>query len=397
MKKRFSILSVGALMLLASALTCVLIFAAARVYNISLEKRSDIAAYLELRDKIDEYYIGEYDESEMQSAMLHGAVDGLGDRWSYYMTPEEYKEYQISSSNQYVGIGVSVRKNEDNGALQVFAVFPGSPSEQAGLKAGDMIVAVDGVDITGMKLDEASDLIEGSLGDEITLSVLDENGNKKDVTMIRELIYSSPVDYELLEDGVGYVSLENFEAGAAEMCISAVEELIDEGAKSLVFDVRNNLGGKLSELTAILDYLLPEGDIFVSITADGEEEVTGSDPECLKMPMAVLVNRYTFSAAEFFAAALDEYDWAITCGESTVGKGRSQITVPMEDGGALHISSREYVTPKRVSLDAQGGYTPKYVVEMDEDNEILLYYHSLPAEDDVQLQKVIEVISGRSN
>jgi carboxyl-terminal processing protease len=200
------------------------------------------------------------------------------------------------------------------------------------------------------------------------------------------------VSYELLDSGVGLITIENFDSGVCDDFIAAVEDLQSQGAVGLIFDVRNDPGGLVSELTAMLDYLLPEGEIFVSVSKDGTEKVEKSGASCVEMPMAVLVNQNSYSAAEFFAAALREYDWATVVGQQTTGKGRSQITKLLSDGSALHISTKKYMTPNRVDLSEVGGITPDIEIEISDEDFTLLYYDQLAREDDEQLQAAVSAV-----
>ncbi len=186
----------------------------------------------------------------------------------------------------------------------------------------------------------------------------------------------------MLEDQVGYVKINNFESGAGAGAIKAVDSLLADGAKSLVFDVRGNPGGRVTELVTILDHILPEGDLFVSVNKSGKETVTTSDNICVKVPMAVLVDASSYSAAEYFAAALQEYNWATIVGEATTGKGRSQTTIVLDDGSAVHLSSARYLTPNRVDLSEQGGLTPDVEAQAGaEDSEL-----------DLQLEEALKVL-----
>jgi carboxyl-terminal processing protease len=188
---------------------------------------------------------------------------------------------------------------------------------------------------------------------------------------------------------VGYIAIYNFEAHSADDFIAAVDALVVEGAKAFLFDVRNNGGGRAAELVRMLDYLLPEGEIFVGVTARGQEEIIYSDEHAVTRPAAVLVNEHSYSAAEYFAAVLREYNYAEVVGTQTTGKNRSQVTYLLPDGGALHISTGEYLTPGRVSLTETGGLTPDVVVEMSEEDIEALYYGKLPFEEDVQLMAAL--------
>ena len=159
------------------------------------------------------------------------------------------------------------------------------------------------------------------------------------------LTYTNPVSYQLKDGNIGYVKIASFDAGSAELTTAAIESLLGSGAERFVFDVRSNPGGLYEEMTQVLDYLLPSGDILVSVDETGEETVVRSDNVCLSMPMVVVVNADTYAAAEFFAAALQDYNWAGVVGERTTGKGRIQTTIELTDGSAVRISTGKYLTP----------------------------------------------------
>ena len=276
--------------------------------------------FAQVKQVVDKDYIGDADDTAISDASSSAIISAIGDKWSYYMTAEEYKAYQMYSNNEYAGIGVTIQLDDKTKGFRITAVTSDSPAAKAGLQQGDIITAIDGEDVTG--------------------------------------------------NGVGYVQIRNFETGGGSRAVQAVDKLLDLGAKSLVFDLRDNPGGLLSELITILDHLLPQGDLFVSVDGNGKETVTQSDSVCVKVPMAVIVNGNTYSAAEFFAAALQEYDWATIVGQNTTGKGRSQTTIALPDGSAVHISSRKYLTPNRVDLSEQGGLVPDVVVAPAADSDV---------------------------
>ncbi|MCD7749578.1 MAG: S41 family peptidase, partial [Oscillospiraceae bacterium] len=220
-----------------------------------------------------------------------------------------------------------------------------------------------------------------------------EDGSIYDVSVSCEVIYTSPVTAELLDGNVGYIIISNFREGAGSQAIEAVEELIAQGAESLIFDVRSNPGGQVSEMVELLDYLLPEGDLFIRADKNGRENVETSDADCVELPMAVIVNADSYSAAEFFAAALRDYDWATIVGEATTGKGRSQVTIALADGSAVHISKYTYLTPSRIDLYEAGGLIPDVEIDLTEE-ELLLYQTGwLEPEDDPQVQAAIDALS----
>ena len=328
--------------------------------------------YLEVKSVLDQYYVGDVDEEAVSAAAFTAMVQALGDKWSYYMSPAEYQTYQLYSENQYAGIGVTIEADTSTGGYRVSSVKGGSPAETAGIQVGEIILAVDEESVIGLKTNEVRNLITAKLDESVVMKLKRLDGNEADVTVDCRIVYTNPVSSELKSGNVGYIRIDNFQTGAAENAIAAIEELINKGAVGFVFDLRSNPGGLLSELVDLLDYILPAGDIFVSVNEAGEEKITKSDNVCLSMPMAVLINSNSYSAAEFFAAALSEYSWATTVGERTTGKARSQITLELSDGSAVHISSNKYLTPNRVDLSEQGGLRPDIEVELGETGDAQL-------------------------
>ncbi len=395
MKKQFSLKTVIALMLAASALTCMLmLFFVARQLGFGTALYDEIRTYTALRRDIADEYIGDYDSKSVSEAALSAAVEALDDRWSFYMTPEEYAEYINSSNNQYSGLGINVSLDEETGGLIVLSVFSGSSAEKAGIVAGDIITVIDDTPLTAeMTLSDATALIDRELGQTVHLTLLGTDGTTREIDVEYTLIETNPVSYELLDGNIGYIQIENFEAGAADGFADAVEALTDDGAIAFIYDVRNNRGGRVSEMRQILDRLLPECEIFISVEKDGEEYISYSDESALDLPAVVLVNAYSFSAAEYFAAVLQEYDYATIIGQATTGKSRSQITLTLPDGGALHISSGEYLTPDRISLTEQGGIVPDIEIEMSDEDTGRLYAGMLEHADDSQLLKAINMLA----
>lgn len=362
---------------LTAAAACLLVFS--RFGGVSNYKLA--LKYADVKYVVDKYYIGDGDDAAISDAASAAMIKALGDKWSYYMTPEEYQAYRMYSANEYAGIGVTIQLDEKTKGFQITSITAQSPAEKAGLAVGDMITAVDGESVTGKTLSEVQSLIRAKLNETLKFTIQDSNGDSRTVEVDCTMIYTNPVSAKMLDNNVGYVKINNFETGSGSGAVAAVDKLLEEGAKSIVFDVRGNPGGMLSELITILDHLLPEGDVFVSVDKSGKEDVTRSDNVCVKVPMAVLIDGDSYSAAEYFAAALREYNWATIVGENTTGKGRSQSTLELDDGSAVHISSRKYLTPNRVDLSEQGGLTPDVVVAPAEADDV-----------DTQLEAAIRVL-----
>lgn len=293
------------------------------------------------------------DLSKAVDSALDGMVEGLGDRWSYYLDPESYQDTLESRANNYVGIGVTVSYDREDGLL-VQEVTEEGPAQQAGVKAGDVITHVDGTSVAGDARYEATDMIAGEEGTQVGLTLLGEDGTTRTVTCTRQTLKSDSVSSKLLDNGVGYVRLDNFYSGAASSLSREVQSLMDQGATSLVLDVRSNPGGYVAELIAALDYLLPEGPVFTERPRWGKETVYESDASCVDLPMVVMVDANSYSAAELFAAQLRESVQAPIVGEVTSGKGYAQLTFPLVNGGGLGLSVSAYCTGGGHSLIGEG-------------------------------------------
>lgn len=313
--------------------------------------------YIEIKDVVEEQYIDEVSRQTLGDYAAAAMVSGLADKWSYYMSADEYKTYQLNSANEYSGIGMSIMK-QDDGRFQVVSVNADSPAGLAGLGAGDVITAVDGEDITSMSLDEARKLIRSKMNGKFTLGL----GRKNSIEVDCSSVYQSAVNYRLEKTEAGYIQILNFEAGSGDDAIAAVEDLLNQGAVALCIDLRGNPGGLDTECAKFLDYLLPNGTLFIETDKQGNEKVTTSDGMCIQLPMCVLVNAETFGEAEVCAAVLQEYQWATVLGEATTGKTRTQETIPLEGGSALRLSTGTYLTGNRTDISAKGGVVPDLIL-----------------------------------
>lgn len=347
----------------------------------------------EIQSYLDHYFIGDIDETAMADSIAEGMIAGTGDRWSYYISADDYDSYMESVNNAYVGIGIVIQlANEDDPGFTIMSVTEGGPAEKAGLQVGDILTKVEGKSVVEMGMEETRNHVRGEEGTKVTITVL-RGGVEQEYSVERANIAVVNVRSEMLTDEIGYISIDNFDSNCARDSIAAIESLQSQGAKKLIFDVRFNPGGFKSELVELLDYILPEGKLFISEDYSGEETVDYSDADCLDMEIAVLVNGDSYSAAEFFAAALKEYGVAQVVGTQTCGKGYFQTTFPLSDGSAIAISIGKYRTPNGVSLAEVGGLVPDQVIELDQEDYEALYYDQLSHKDDPQLEKAIEVLS----
>lgn len=343
-----------------------------------------------LEQLIIERFIGEEDVTTMEDAAADAMIAALGDRWSYYIPAEEYTAYLEQMQNSYVGVGITVSLREDGTGLDITQVTEGGPAEEAGVQAGDVIVGVSGTRIAGMSLADIKKMIQGPAGTSVKLTLWRENA-EMELEVGRRQIKTAVAKAQMLEGNIGLITIVNFNTNCANETMAAIEQMLSEGAEKLIFDVRNNPGGYASELVAILDRLLPEGKLFTMVDYTGKETTDMSDANCLDIPMAVLINENSYSAAEFFAAALLEYDAAIAVGGKTCGKGYFQNTFRLSDGSAAVLSVGKYYTPEGKSL-AGVGVTPNVLVPVDDQTMLDIYAGLVPPMEDPQILAAIKAL-----
>ena len=345
----------------------------------------------EVQEIIETYFIDDYDEDTLADGAASGMVDATGDEWSYYLSADEVAAYEESMANAYVGVGITITEDAEAGGMRVEEVVSGGPAEEAGIRVGDLLLAVEGEDVLTLGIDGTRNLVRGEEGTHVNMH-FSRNGTEYDVSVERRSIETPVVTGELLDENIGYIKIDNFDERSAAETIAFVKDLIGQGAEALLFDVRFNPGGYADELVKVLDYLLPEGDLFRSVDYAGCEEVDTSDASCVELPMAVLVNEDSYSAAEFFAAALQEYEWATIVGSQTYGKGNFQTAFYLSDGSMVNLSIGKYYTPGGKSL-SETGVTPDVVVDLDDEQYALLYYNALEQADDPQFQAAIDTLT----
>lgn len=353
---------------------------------IGLEGRTLLQAHKLIQNR----FVGEHDTQKTLDATLEAMVNSLGDRWSYYLDPQQAKQVREQRDNAYVGIGITVDSETADG-LTILAVTPDSPAQEEGLTAGEILRAVDGMTITKETREDAVAAIKGEEGTTVSLEVEGTDGTRRTVELTRREVHGITASWTMLEDQVGLVTIQNFYSGTADLVKRGVEELQNQGAQGLIFDVRNNPGGYVTELTEILDFLLPEGDIFVSRDWNGKEVIYSSDASCVALPMAVLVNGESYSAAEFLAAQLQETAHAAVVGEQTSGKGYSQLLFPLPNGSAIGLSTARYYTGGGVSLIGTGLH-PDFAASMSQEDQQKLFAGTLPPEEDEPLQAAIQAL-----
>lgn len=337
-------------------------------------------------------YNGTIDDEALIDSMLAGYVNGLGDKYAYYMDAETYAEYLLENQKGIkTGIGVSVVYDSAAGGLYLIGVNENTPAERAGLLPGEVITRVEGEAVVDIGNNVAVERIsDGDVGTEVTITVRATTGDERNVTLTREEIQLATVSCRTVNKDTGLIRISEFTSQTPDEFKKAIEKLSVEGAERFVFDVRNNPGGSLDGVSKTLDFLLPEGDIIIINEKDGSKRTLTSDVNQFNAPMAVLVNKNTASAAELFTAALRDYNKAPSVGVRTYGKGSMQEIVPMPGGGAASVSVSTYLPPCGVSYDGEG-IKPDYAVELPV--EVESNFYRMSDEEDMQLQKALELVS----
>ena len=335
----------------------------------------------ELNKYIDQYYLFDYEEEDVENGIYKGLMAGLGDIYTGYYTPEEYASFMESSNGTYSGIGAMLSQDYNTGIITVVRAFEGSPAAEAGMQTDDILYKVEGEEVTGKDLSLVVADLKGEEGTEVTLSIL-RGTDEMELTMERRNIQVPTVEYRMETDQIGYISISEFDDVTQEQFMSALEALEGQGMKDLIIDLRNNGGGLVDVTCAILDRLLPEGMIVYTEDKYGERQEQISDAEhYFEGKMAVLVNGNSASASEIFAGAIKDYGVGTLIGTQTFGKGIVQSLFPLSDGSAIKITVSRYYTPAGNNIH-EVGIEPDIELEYDKE-----------AEGDNQLEKAIEVLS----
>lgn len=386
---------IGALAAVAGMLAVLLILHAQGLLVTKKEGSSALSDYANtklsaIEGLIELHFLGEVDEKTEEEGIYKGLVESLGDPYANYFTAEEYQDQIENVTKEYYGIGATLSKDANTGYVSVVYIYEGTPAEKAGLKVDDIIVSANGYSAVDMDLDEFVDQVRGEEGTDVTLEVSRE-GEKELLTfrITREQIELPTVDYELLEDNIGYILISRFAANTSKEFEEAVEDLRSQGMKALILDLRYNPGGLFNSAVEILDGILPEGIVVYTEDKYGNREDQVSDAEhTLKLPMAVLISENSASAAEIVAGAIRDFDWGTLIGTTTYGKGVVQNTYPLTDGSAVKLTVEQYFTPSGENIQ-DTGIAPDIELEYeflgDEEDD---YDYTL----DNQVLKAIEVL-----
>ena len=346
----------------------------------------------EIQALMETYYLEDIDTEQVEDYLYKGAVAGLGDIYAAYYTEEEYQSLIDSTSGSYYGIGVEISQNMSTGIITISRIFEGSPAEEAGLLPGDVLYKIAGQEVTGEDLNKVVSLIKGEEYTTVSVEVArDGQSGYLEFEVERRTIEVPTVESEMLEDNIGYIAITSFDDVTTEQFMTALDTLESQGMEALIVDLRNNGGGLVSSVCAILDRLLPEGLIVYTEDKYGNREEEFSDAEnYFDKPMAVLVNGNSASASEIFAGAIKDYGIGTLVGTTTYGKGIVQKIYPLSDGTAVKLTVSKYYTPNGNNIHGTG-IEPDVTVELSED---LMYEVEVPKEEDNQLQAAIEALQG---
>lgn len=339
---------------------------------------------------ISKYYLGDITEEEYRVAELRSLLDALDDPYSCYYTKEEYVSILESTNGIYSGIGSTVSQSAQTGVIKIVKPFTGGPAYEAGLLPDDIIYTIEGEEVTGKDLSQVVSIMKGERGTDVTIEVVREGvPDPIEFVITRDRIEVPTVEYEMLDDGIGYIYVLEFDQVTEEQFRNALDDLEKQGMKGLVIDVRNNPGGLLHIVVGMLERLLPEGIIVYTEDKNGEgDEYFSNDKEKIDIPVTVLINGNSASASEIFAGALQDYGVATIVGTTSFGKGIVQKLIPLSDGSAVKITESRYFTPNGKCIHGEG-IIPDVEVELDEGLEKMV---EIPKEDDNQLQKAIEIL-----
>ncbi len=350
----------------------------------------------DVRQTLENYYIEEPKTDEMMTGAIKGMVASIGDPYTYYFTPDEYKDFMERTQGSYAGVGMWVTIDETDNQITIIKTFEGSPAFESGIIAGDKIVKVDDTDVDGSSMDKAVAMMRGKPGTEVRVTIL-RDGQKKEYTLKRAVIEIPDLEYRMIDDNIGYIWLYQFDEKSDQNFAAAIDDLKKQGMEGLILDLRGNPGGLLDSCVNIADMLLPEGLITYREDRLGNRQDYKSKSSHLNLPLVVLVDENSASASEVLSGAIQDYGVGTIIGKTTYGKGVVQTLKPFQDGSALKFTNSKYFTPKGRDIHKKG-VVPDIEVDMTE--EAINYLKEnpnddLPMELDAPLLKGIDELKNR--
>ena len=360
--------------------------------DLTISSDTNVDKYLKkIKTIIDNYYLWKNDinEEDLRNSAIEGYVAGLGDEYTEYIPSNKMKEYTENITGSFVGVGIYMVADEETNRVLVYYPIPESPAEKAGIKSGDLIISVDGVEYTAKDFDRIASFIKGEAGTKVNL-VIERDGERMSFNLTRERITTNPITAKIFENNIGYLKVPSFDEDTASSFKEKVQELQNKGAEKLIIDLRNNGGGIVDEAVDIADMLLEKGKTIISTVNNRDKKnVTYSKNEAtITMPVIVLVNENSASASEILACSLQDNERAKLVGTKTYGKGIIQTLLSLTDGSGLKITTEQYYTPKGISIHKEG-------IKPDEEVKIpdsVKNIYRLEENEDTQLQKAIEML-----
>ena len=342
---------------------------------------------------LEKYYVEDFDESLVEEMLYSGMVAGVGDRYTYYLPKENLDQYMENANGNFDGVGIEVYLNQENEVV-ISHVMEGQPAEEAGLKEDDIIVGVDGEDMRGKMVSDVAAKIRGKAGTEVTIEVLRKSVDKTlEFTMERKVVEVESVKSRMMQGDIGYISISGFKENTYDQFKTALSGLQEQGMKGLVLDIRNNPGGLVKSVYQIGEELLPEGTMVYTLDKKEKRSDLKCDTEYLDIPLVVLVNENSASAAEILSGAVKDTERGTLVGVQTFGKGLVQRLFTLPDGSGLNVTIQKYYTPNGTSIHGVG-VAPDVTVELPE-----AYQNTslgmISEGQDSQLQKALEVMGGK--
>ena len=342
----------------------------------------------ELKELIDQNYMGDVEEKQLEEGIYKGFISGLDDPYSVYYDEEETKSLYETTEGEYQGIGAVLSQNMNTGIITLVQIYDDSPAMKAGLKDNDILYKVNGEEVTGVELTEVVSHIKGEKGTTVEMTVLRGADNEEvTVTATRDTVEAQTVKYRMMDGQIGYVSVSEFDSVTYDQYQKALKDLEGQGMKGLVVDLRNNPGGNLNTVCDMLDLMLPKGLIVYTEDKDGNRQEASSDDENqFTLPLAVFVNGNSASASEIYAGAIQDYGIGDIVGTQTYRKGVVQQIFDLKDDTCVKLTIAKYFTPKGRSINGKG-ITPDVEVEYEADEN--------NPEADNQLDKAVETIKNK--
>jgi len=333
---------------------------------------------------LDTSFYKDFDESKLEDSMISGLVAGLGDKYSSYYSAEEYEEISASLTGEYSGVGMTMSATDDN-YIEVVAVTRNSPAERGGVTVGEYIIAVDGVSYSGEDMDTCAANIRGAKGTSVKVTFL-KDGEKIERNFTREEILTESVEYEILDDNVGYIWLYSFTAGTYDDFLEALTAVKD--CDSLVLDLRDNNGGFVETAQDIADLFMDKAALFYTENRAGEREYWYTNNGItFDKPVVLIINEYTASAAEILTAGLRDNERVVVVGTTSYGKGVIQSVENLGDGSALKLTMWQYFSPNGNAINEKG-VNPDFEVELSDD----CFDEEGYLINDLQLNKALEIL-----